>query len=214
MPNISNINGLTLCDETNVNGVTIANITNIDGLTKSCCVANGPISLAIDGDSCPNACASEECANYYSDGNVDACPLVNGDHLWADNDCNCAEVGYYSPKNCEGGCDYCYAVDESCVITVTACPGESCNAIDLAFDGERCSTACNSEECTRYYVNQEIACPLSVGTAIYSDGECQECAAAGFYSPQPCGEEEICTYCYTLSGEEGCQITAVASCGK
>ena len=216
MPDINQINGLVLCDETNVNGVTITNISNIDDIAKNCCTANGPISLAVDGDSCPNACASEECANYYSDGNVDACPLVNGDHLWADNNCNCADVGFYSPQNCEGGCAYCYTVDESCVITVTECPGESCNAIDLSSAGSRarCSTACDGEECTTYYVNQEIACPLSVGTEIYTDGECSECAAPGFYSPKPCEGEEACTYCYTLGSEEGCQITAVAACGR
>ena len=219
MPDINTINGLVLCDETNVNGVTITNITNIDGITKNCvtCTADGPIRLG-NGATCALACAETHCGNYYTDGNVDSCPLVNGDHLYIDTDCTCVEPGYYSPKSCEEweDCAYCYFVgaEGDCTITVSACPGESCNAIDLAYDSRACSTACRAEECTRYYVNQEVECPLSIGTAIYTDGECSECAAAGFYSPNMCEGEEICTSCYTFSDDESCTITRVDTCPK
>ena len=121
MPNISNINGLTLCDETNVNGVPLSDISDIDGITKSCA---------------------------------------------------------------------------------------QCNALSMVFDGEGCTSACAGEECTTYYVNQVIACPLDEGTAIYLDAGCSECAPTGFYSPQMCEE---CTQCYTFNFEE-CSITNIAAC--
>ena len=209
MPNINNINGLTLCDETNVNGVTLANITNIDNITKSCCVANGPIQVSDVQDNCAAACADESCREFYSDGATDTCPLVNGDYLYTDTNCTVASNGYYSPKNCEGGCSYCYSVSSG-VITVTACPS-SCNAIQFKYatTRERCSDACGDGTCATYYINADIACPLSTGTAIYTDEACSECAPDGYYSANGC--EPDCRQCYTFSSRD-CVITRVDRC--
>ena len=210
MPDINRINGLVLCDETNVNGVTIANITNIDGITKNCCTANGPFKLSQEPqDNCTEACAYETCKEYYSDGATDHCPLVNGDYLYTDTSCTLASNGYYSPKNCEGGCEYCYSVSSG-VITVTACPS-SCNAIQFKYatTRQRCSDACSGEECGTYYINADIACPLSTGTAIYTDEGCSECAPDGYYSPNGC--EPDCRQCYTFNNRT-CAITRVDRC--
>jgi len=215
MPDINTINGLVLCDETNVNGVTIANITNIDGITKSCCVANGPITLTRSESSCAVACEAEECFEYYTDGNIATCPLVDGDHLWNNSACNCAPAGWYSPKNCEEDCDYCYTVDESCVITVTECepgPAAGCNALPMAYNAEACDEICAGGECTTYYVNNTLACPLTAGfaTAIYTDNQCTECAPAGFYTPKPC---DGCSWCYKVYNAGGiCLVLQVNKC--
>jgi hypothetical protein len=197
MPDINTINGLVLCDETNVNGVTIANITNIDGITKSCvtCTANGPILVSAVQDSCALACASEDCAEFYSNGSTGTCPLVNGDYLYTDTSCTLASNGYYSPKNCEGGCSKCYAVSSG-VITVSDCPSP-CNAIEFKYNSRSCRDACGEGECVRYYVNQTVECPLSVGTVIYSNSSCSSLATAGYYSPNGCDPD--CRYCYTFS---------------
>ena len=216
MPDINTINGLVLCDETNVNGVTIANITNIDGITKSCetCTANGPLSLG-PGATCALACAETHCGNYYTDGNPGICPLVNGDHLYSDTECSCVEPGYYSPKQCDGFksvCDYCYFVGAGdCTITVSECPGGGCNIIDFVYSDRDCRTACGGGECTSYYINTDVACPLSLGTSIYTNEDCSECAASGYYSSNVC--DPGCAVCYTFSADE-CKITRVTSCGK
>jgi len=197
MPDINTINGLVLCDETNVNGVTIANIANIDGITKNCCTANGPILVSAVQDSCALACASEDCGEFYSNGTTGTCPLVNGDYLYTNTSCALASDGYYSPKNCSGGCSKCYTVSSG-VITVSDCPS-ACNAIQLKYatTRQRCSDACGAEECTTYYVNQTVACPLSVGTAIYTNSDCSTLATDGYYSPNGC--EPDCRHCYTFS---------------
>ena len=120
MPNISNINGLTLCDETNVNAITIANITNIDGITKSC-VTCSATNMVYSEESCDSACGGEECVRYYTDGDVGA--LEDGNHIYTDAECvECAPAGYYSDRRCEGEQASCYTIDADCVITrVTAC---------------------------------------------------------------------------------------------
>jgi len=91
-------------------------------------------------------------------------------------------------------------VDKSC--------GE-CNAIEMVYDAEGCDGACNGEECGGYYVNEVIACPLSVGTGIYNDAACADCAATGFYSSKMC--DTACAVCYTFDQGE-CQITRVTDC--
>ena len=209
MPDINTINGLVLCDETNVNGVTIANITNIDGITKNCCTANGPFKVSAVQDNCTAACAAEDCPDYYTDGESGTCPLVNGDYLYTDASCTLASDGYYSPKNCEGGCSYCYTVSSG-VITVTACPS-SCNSIQLKYatTRQRCSDACRAEECGTYYISGSVECPLPVPTAIYTDESCSECAPDGYYSPNGC--EPDCRYCYTFSNRD-CKTTRVTRC--
>jgi len=212
MPNINTINGLVLCDETNVNGVTIANITNIDGITKSCetCTANGPVSLG-PGATCALACAETHCDDYYTDGDPGTCPLVDGDHLYSDTECSCVEPGYYSPKQCgRGGCDYCYLVSgDDCTITVSECPEVSCNRLDFIYNSRDCRTACSFGECTSYYVDETIGCTLSIGTAIYTDEGCSECAPTGYYSTAYC--DQACTWCYTFS-QDLCQITRITRC--
>ena len=118
MPNISNINGLTLCDETNVNAITIADITNIDGITKSCATCTS-IALAYDAESCNNACRAEDCGEYYTDGLVDG--LQVDDHIYTDEECTeCADVGFYSDNPCEGVQTACFTIDEDCAITSIA----------------------------------------------------------------------------------------------
>jgi len=120
MPNISNINGLTLCDETNVNAVTIANITNIDGITKSCATC-AAIFLASDEDSCSNVCRDEDCVTYYTEGVVGE--LEIGNHIYTDGSCTaCADAGFYSDKMCEGVQVSCFTIDGGCALTnITAC---------------------------------------------------------------------------------------------
>ena len=123
----------------------------------------------------------------------------------------CVEPGYYSPKQCEGGCDYCYFVGAGdCTITVSACPG-GCNRLDFVYSDRDCRTACGGGDCVSYYVDETIGCTLSVGTGIYTDGECEECAASGYYSTNTC--DQGCAVCYTFSADL-CQITRVTSCGK
>ena len=208
MPDINTINGLVLCDETNVNGVTIANIANIDGITKNCCTANGPILVSAVQDSCALACASEDCGEFYSNGTTGTCPLVNGDYLYTNTSCALASDGYYSPKNCSGGCSKCYTVSSG-VITVSDCPS-SCNAIQFKYANtrQRCSDACSGEECGTYYISESVECPLSA-IAIYTDEGCSECAPDGYYSPNGC--EPDCRQCYTFSNRD-CKITRVTRC--
>ena len=161
-------------------------------------------------DNCTDACADEDCRNYYSDGATDSCPLVNGDYLYTNTSCALASDGYYSPKNCEDGCDYCYSVSSG-VITVTSCPGAACNLIALKYVSGKfsCRDACGAEECSAYYINADVECPLSTGTAIYTDSDCETCAPDGYYSAEGC--EPHCSYCYTFSNRE-CVITSVDRC--
>jgi len=208
MPDINQINGLVLCDEIHVNGVTIANILNIDSITKNCCTANGPISIAGPEDSCALACADEDCGNFYTDGTSGTCPLVNGDYLYTDTSCTLATSGYYSPKNCEGGCDYCYSVNGSGVITVTECPSE-CRTILLASSPESCGNAC-LERCATFYTDAPAGTAPTIGKAIYPTSECS-CPAEGnrpYYSDK-CGARS--GVCYTINTST-CKITGITPC--
>ena len=113
MPNISKINGLTLCDETNVNAITIADITNIDGITKSC-VTCTTIQLAYDRESCLTACRGR-CVDYGTDGTPGS--LQVGDKIYEDfATCSeCAADGYYADAPCGDYEQGCFTV-ESCII--------------------------------------------------------------------------------------------------
>lgn len=207
MPDINQINGLVLCDEISVNGVTIANIKNIDNITKNCCVANGPVSISVPQDNCTLACASEDCNNYYTSGTHGTCPLVNGDYLYTDANCTLAQNGYYSPKNCNGGCGKCYSVSSG-VITVSDCPAPepTCSAINLSYNSR--GSACVGRSCSTYYTDGTVG-SLTTGDHIYTDSECGECAASGNYSDRPCRGEQGQNY---VVGES-CVITAVQNCG-
>jgi len=209
MPNINKINGLVLCDETNVNGVIIANITNIDGITKNCCTGNGPISLSGPDGTCGEACADEGCGNWYTDGNSGVCPLVNGDILYGDVNCTLAEAGYYSPSPCVEGCDYCYSVNGSGVITVTQCT--TCRTISLASSTESCGVVC-TERCTTHYTDTPSASSPVVGNHIYTNSNCT-CSGGPF--PETLVYSNKCGLrsgsCYTVNPST-CAITAIAAC--
>ena len=122
MANISNINGLILCDETNVNGVTIANITNIDGINKNC--ACHTIQLAGSNISCERACISS-CITWYTDKDISISPLQVGDKIFNNSACSCQEVnGYiYFSNVCGGRSGECYTItDETCeIIEISDC---------------------------------------------------------------------------------------------
>ena len=207
MPNINTINGLVLCDETNVNGVTIANITNIDGITKNCCTANGPVVMTGPLETCALACVGEDCGNYYTDGVAGTCPLVTGDILYADASCGSVTAGYYSPNPCVEGCDYCYSVNGSGVITVTSCPG-TCRTISLASNTTSCAWACPLE-CSTYYT--DTTSTPTTGDHIYLDYHCT-CSGEGpefLYYSDKCGARG--GSCYTVTSTN-CAITSVSAC--
>ena len=130
MPNISNINGLTLCDETNVNGVVIANISNIDNIDKSCVVCNSITLCYVVEGGCTAACngeGCEECGTFYVNAAAN-CPLEETDTLYQVDGCSDGdevENGYFSPQPCGGEeCGYCYTVgggDAGVISAVAAC---------------------------------------------------------------------------------------------
>ena len=202
------LDGKDICDDIlNINGVTVANIKGISGKDKkSCCTANGPIVVSAVQDSCALACASEDCGNFYTDGTSGTCPLVNGDYLYTDTSCTLASNGYYSPKNCNGGCSKCYTVSSG-IITVSDCPAPepTCSAINLAYDSR--GTACNGRSCATYYTDGTVG-SLTTGDHIYADSGCEECASRGDYSDRPCRGAQGANFVVDAS----CTITAVQNC--
>jgi hypothetical protein len=204
----SKVDNLDICTAiVNINGVAAANIKAMNVWDKkTCCTANGPVSISVPQDNCTLACASEDCTNYYTSGTHGTCPLVNGDYLYTDANCTLAQNGYYSPKNCNGGCGKCYSVSSG-VITVSDCPSEpTCTKITLAYDASR--SACFGRTCKSYYTDGTIG-SLTTGDHIYTDSGCEECAASGNYSDRPCKGAQGQNY---VVGES-CVIIAVLNCG-
>ena len=122
MPDIDEINGLVLCDETNVNGVVIANISQIDGLSKKCVICN-TIDLGESTRDCATACR-EDCTTHYTSKDLTIAPLGVGDYIFRNSSCVCENVFnylYYSDQ-C-GGEGNCYEISsETCqILNVASC---------------------------------------------------------------------------------------------
>ena len=83
----------------------------------------------------------------------------------------------------------------------------TCSATNMVYSEESCNSACGGEECVRYYTDGDVGA-LEDGNHIYTDAECVECAAAGYYSDRRCEGEQAS--CYTV--DEECVITRVTAC--
>lgn len=89
----------------------------------------------------------------------------------------------------------------------------TCGPFKLSINSENCTAACGAE-CTSFWSVQIkppcTGCNLVVGQALYSDQNCTP-AANGYYSGQPCGNEEYCQYCYQVNGGV---IVAITLCNS
>ena len=156
---------------------------------KTCCAeceVNSVIDLAFDPDDCVSACDGT-CDYYYTDVvSPLPCPLSLGDHLYTDTSCTPVDRGFYSPKNCDSACKYCYEVGLAGeIINVTLCERGECNVVTLYADadGLPCPTGnnCDDVDCevcklhTSFfpYTDATGAPPnLLVGDHIYALSDC------------------------------------------
>ena len=201
-------------------------ISNIGTCPDNCETCSTTVSLTYSEVNCTDACDKDSCKAYHTNGNCLICPLIVGDYLYNNDDCEPVNAGFYSPQNCEEDCNYCYTVDATGKITsVSSCGSVTpeCRPVNMTIiPQEDCKGACEDTSCVVRYTDRKVGELIQAGDKIYDNPSCT-CPGDSFWESSTgfwqvwyseCAESPASPYynqCIYKAGES-CTVQSVEKC--